>query len=191
MGWQTGTIHSLPRCGSGGGLSICLSVCVSGGKLYSRSASVPNRWLSALTARRGRGAKEKAPGEEQSRSGPMPEQEEGADRVSAAGKQGSWVHQHSGELSLDLLQAALGCLGLGRRIRRQRSAGVGQGCLGRCQQVHIEPTGSDDVSWSTHAHAHSLPGSAAFPGSPQSRSLPFHLECAKQVLILSLPSPIS
>lgn len=75
--------------------SVCLSVCQEG-SWYSRSASVPNRWLSALTARRGRGAKEKAPGEEQSRSGPMPEQEEGADRVSAAGKQGSWVNQHQG-----------------------------------------------------------------------------------------------
>lgn len=69
---------------------VHLSVCVSGGKLYSRPASVPNQWLSAFTARRGRGAKEKAPGKEQSRSGPMPEQEEGADGVSAAGKQGSW-----------------------------------------------------------------------------------------------------
>ena len=69
---------------------VHLSVCVSGEKLYCRPASAPNQWLSALTARRGRGAEEKAPGKEQGCGSSLQEQEEGADRVSAAGEQGSW-----------------------------------------------------------------------------------------------------
>lgn len=47
VGWQAGPARSLPRCGLGGGLSICLSV--SGGKLSSRQppcligSSVPSQ----------------------------------------------------------------------------------------------------------------------------------------------------
>lgn len=47
VGWQAGPARSLPRCGLGGGLSICLSV--SGGKLSSRrppcliGSSVPSQ----------------------------------------------------------------------------------------------------------------------------------------------------
>lgn len=52
----------------------------------SQACRGADQWLSALTARRGRGAEEKAPGKEQSGGSPMPEQEEGADGVPAAGE---------------------------------------------------------------------------------------------------------
>lgn len=62
------------------------SVRVLGGQPAARLAPVSHPWLFAPTARRGGGAEETASGEEQGRGGPMPEQEEGADGVFAAGE---------------------------------------------------------------------------------------------------------